>query len=187
MKHPANREFFAYWNEQRGEDIAPDRSAMAPDAVRHLLGDIFVLGYDLAKGYPVRVAGTRMCALLGSDLKGRSFTDLFSGDSRRDIEDILVIVAEESLATVAGVTASTAGGVPAHLELLLLPFSARAHTPLSLTGLLAPMTPHPGVLDRGALGDFHLTSWRHIEPEPRRRALRKWEMARGFMVYEGLR
>ena len=106
---------------------------------------------------------------------------------RRDIEDIVVIVAEESLATVAGVTASTAGGLPAHLELLLLPFSARAHTPLSLTGLLAPMTPCRDVLDQGVLGDFHLTSWRHIEPEPRRRALRKWELARGLMVYEGLR
>lgn len=182
MKHPSNREFFAYWNEMRGEDIAPDRSAMAPDAVRHLLGDIFVLAYDLPRGYPVRVAGTRMCALIGSDLKGRSFTSLFAGDSRREIDDILCIVAEESLATVAGITASTASGAPAHLELLLLPFNQRAHTPFSLTGLLAPMTPHHGVL-----GDFHLTSWRHIEPDSRPRSLRKWEIARGFMVYEGLR
>lgn len=184
MKHPANREFFAYWNEKRGEEIAPDRSALAPDAVRHLLGDIFVLGYDLPGGYPVRVAGTRMCALIGSDLKGRSFTALFAGGSRREIEDILGIVAEESLATVAGITASSASGAPAHLELLLLPFSNRAHTPFSLTGLLAPMTPHHGVL-----GEFHLTSWRHIEPDPaaRPRALRKWQIARGFMVYEGLR
>ncbi len=182
MKHPSNREFFAYWNEMRGEDIAPDRSAMAPDAVRHLLGDIFVLAYDPAGGYPVRVAGTRMCAMIGGDLKGRSFASLFAEGSRQEIEDILGIVAEELLATIAGITASTASGAPAHLELLLLPFSNRAHTPLSLTGLLAAMTPHQGVL-----GDFHLTSWRHIEPDPRPRALRKWPIARGFMVYEGLR
>jgi hypothetical protein len=70
--------------------------------------------------------------------------------------------------------------------LLLLPFSARAHTPLSLTGLLAPMN-RPGA---DTLGAFSLTSWRTIGQQPRLlgpRALRKWSVARGLMVYEGLR
>ncbi len=50
----------------------------SPDAVRELLGDIFVLSYDAAAGYPFRVAGTRVCALLGCDLKDRSFSALFA-------------------------------------------------------------------------------------------------------------
>jgi hypothetical protein len=79
-----------------------------------------------------------------------------------------------------------ADGAPAHLELLLLPFSARAHAPLSLTGLLAPME-RPAA---ATLGAFHLTSWRTIGQPPRRflpRALRKWSLARGLTIYEGLR
>ena len=48
------------------------------------------------------------------------------------------MVAEEMLAAVAGITATSPDGSPAHLELLLLPFNTRAHTPISLTGLLAP-------------------------------------------------
>jgi hypothetical protein len=184
MKHPSNREFFAYWDQKRGDARAPDRSEIEPGAVRELLGDIFVLSYDGAAGHPFRVAGTRVCALLGCDLKDRSFSALFKPDARREIEDIIAVVAEEMLAAVAGITATAGDGSPAHLELLLLPFSARAHTPLSLTGLLAPFESGHRVLR-----DFKLTSWRYVAQPPQKlvpRALRKLAIARGLMVYEGL-
>ena len=185
MKHPSSQEFFAYWDGKRGGARAPDRSEIEPGAVRELLGDIFVLSYDPAGGYPFRVAGTRVCALLGCDQKGSSFSALFRPQSRREIEDIIGIVAEEMLAAVAGITATAEDGSRAQLELLLLPFNNRAHTPLSLTGLLAPFG---GGL--GAVRDFELTSWRYIGHPPQRfgpRVLRKLKVARGFMVYEGLR
>src|ERR1700679_1930939 len=138
MKHPSNRAFFAYWDDKRGGARAPDRSEIEPGAVRELLGDIFVLSYDAAAGYPFRVAGTRVCALLGCDLKDNSFSALFVPSGRREIEEIITIVSEEMLAAVAAITATSEDGSAAHLELLLLPFNVRAHAPLSLTGLLAP-------------------------------------------------
>src|SRR3979409_506843 len=161
MKHPSNREFFAYWDEKRGDARAPDRSEIEPGAVRELLGDIFVLSYDGAAGHPFRVAGTRVCALLGCDLKDRSFSALFKPDARREIEDIIAVVAEEMLAAVAGITATSQDGSVAHLELLLLPFNTRAHTPLSLTGLLAPLGGEHRVLEQ-----LSLTSWRTIGHPP---------------------
>ncbi len=106
MKHPSSREFFAYWDAKRGDARAPDRSEIEPGAVRELLGDIFVLSYDNDAGYPFRVAGTRVCALLGRDLKDTSFSALFAPDSRREIEDIVSYVAEEMLAAIAGITAT---------------------------------------------------------------------------------
>src|SRR5271155_2213803 len=115
MKHPSSRAFFAYWDGKRADARAPDRSEIEPGAVRELLGDIFVLSYDAEAGYPFRVAGTRVCALLG-----------------RDLEDNIAVVAEELLGAVAGITATSQDGSPAHLELLLLPFHPRAHTPISL-------------------------------------------------------
>ncbi len=184
MKHPSSREFFAYWDERRGAARAPDRSDMEPDAVRELLGDIFVLSYDADAGFPFRVAGTRVCALAGSDLKGTSFAALFDAKSRREIEEIIPVVAEETLPAIAGLTATTQDGALAHLELLLLPFQARAHTPLSLTGLLAPFESRSGTL-----GAFNLASWRYLHrPEKLLpRAIRKLQVARGFMVYEGVK
>ena len=184
MKHPSSREFFAYWDDKRGDARAPDRSEIEPGAVRELLGDIFVLSYDAASGYPFRVAGTRVCALLGCDLKNRSFSALFMPEARREIEEIIAVVAEEMLAAVAGITAMSEDGSSAHLELLLLPFNARAHTPLSLTGSLAPFEDEHKVLR-----DLNVTSWRYLAHPPQKlvpRALRKLKLARGLMVYEGL-
>jgi len=184
MKHSSSREFFAYWDAKRGDARAPDRSEIEPSAVRGLLGDIFVLAYDHKGGFPFRVAGTRLSALLGRDLKDQSFSALFASESRREIEDVVTYVAEEMLAAVAGITATSEDGRIAHLELLLLPFSNRAHAPVSMTGLLAPFENN-----LGALRDFKLTSWRYLHRPEKLvpRALRKLAIARGFMVYEGLR
>jgi hypothetical protein len=184
MKHPSSREFFAYWNAKRGDARAPDRSEIEPGAVRELLGDIFVLSYDNEAGYPFRVAGTRVSALLGRDLKDASFSALFTEDNRREIEDVITYVAEEMLPAIAGITATSDDGKTAHLELLLLPFNNRAHAPISLTGLLAPFED-----DLGTIGDFKVTSWRYLHTPQKLvpRALRKLAIARGFMVYEGLR
>ena len=185
MKHPSSREFYAYWDKARGDAPAPDRSEIEPGAVRELLGDVFVLSYDAGAGYPFRVAGTRVCALLGCDLKDRSFSALFDAQSRREIEDIISVVTEETLAAVAGITAISQDGSTAHLELLLLPFNTRAHAPVSLTGLLVPFEG-----EHTLLRDFKLTSFRYLGQQSQKllpRALRKLAVARGFMVYEGLR
>ncbi|MGY3458046.1 hypothetical protein ACVWW5_003496 [Bradyrhizobium sp. LM3.4] len=129
MKHPSNREFFAYWDKKRGTERAPDRADIDPAAVRGLLGDIFVLSCEPSLGFPFRVAGTRVCALAGCDLKDASFAALFNEASRREIEEITTVVADESLGAIAGITATREDGSKAHLELLLLPFNARPHTP----------------------------------------------------------
>ena len=42
MKHPSNRELFDYWNERRGERLAPERADIEPAAIRQVLGDTFV-------------------------------------------------------------------------------------------------------------------------------------------------
>jgi hypothetical protein len=184
MKHPSNREFFTYWDSKRGAARAPDRSEIEPHALREILGDIFVLGYEDGGGHPFRVAGTRVCALFGRDLKNQSFSALFGPESRGEIDEIIAAVAEETLPAIAGITATSQGGEQAHLELLLLPFNTRAHTPISLTGLLAPFECRHGVLS-----DLRVTSWRYLH-QPEKivpRALRKLAIARGFMVYEGLR
>jgi hypothetical protein len=185
MKHPSSRKFFAYWDEKRGYSRAPDRSEIEPGPMRELLGDIFVLAYDKAAGFPCRVAGTRVCALLGRDLKNQSFPDLFAPAGRAEIDDMVTVVSEELLVAVAGVTGYTESGDKAHMEMLLLPFAARAHTPITLTGLLAPLTPFAG-----RVGALEMTSYRYLAHQPQRfapRLLRKLQAARGLMVYEGLR
>lgn len=176
MKHPSNRELFAYWNGKRGDGCAPDRGDIKPGAVGGLFGDIFVLSCDANAGYPFRVAGRRVCALFGCDLKDRSFSALFTDKSRSEIGEVLTAVAEEMLPAVVGLISTTARGGCAHLELLLLP--------LTMTGLLAPFE-----AGAGGLGKLELTSYRYLHQAEKivPRTLRKLAIARGLMVYEGLR
>lgn len=184
MKHPSSREFFAYWDGKRANARAPDRSEIEPQAVRGLLGDIFVLSCEADAGFPFRVAGTRVCALFATDVKDKSFSALFAPTARREIEQIISAVAEDMLPAVAGVTATSERAAQTHLELLLLPFAARAHTPISLTGVLAPFE-----APQGPIHDLQLASWRYLH-QPEKifpRVVRKLAMARGLMVYEGVR
>lgn len=185
MKHPTNRAFHALWDQARGRERAPYRSALQPTAMRELLGDIFVLGCDKGATYPIRVAGTRFCSLFGADQKDKSFPGLFAPATRTDLLEILSIVGDELQVAVVGVSAGRADGTSTGLEMILLPFRSRAHAPLSLTGALVPMGDAAP-----ALGELTLTSWRYLAPPPepfRQRALRKLALARGLVVYEGLR
>lgn len=189
MKHPSTRDLYAYWNKQRADAQAPDRRAMQPGPIRHLVGDTFVLACDRGASFPVRVAGTRVCALVGRDLKGQDFLDLWNAPSRHEIEDLIGISTNEGLATVAGVTAMTDTGLPVYLELLLLPFAPSSLAPQCISGSLVPLTV-PERFDHTRLETFALTTWRHEGHRlvtMRQRTVRRLALARGFMVYEGLR
>src|SRR5262245_32102677 len=117
MKHPGTRELYDYWDRQRGGAPAPERGALEPAAIRHLIGDMFVLACDEVSHFPLRVAGTGICALIGRDVKGEDFLDLFARASRRKVEDFISMATEENLATIAGVTAFTDSRSSVDLEL----------------------------------------------------------------------
>jgi hypothetical protein len=187
MKHSASRDFFDYWDRQRGVEPAPDRYRIEPGAVRHVLADSFVLAHGADNGCPFRAAGTRLCALFGRDLIDTPFLELWDARHRAAIADLLAAAALEMRPAVAGVTAVNDTGF-LNLELLLLPFALKPHTPHRLTGLLAPLAPPvPGQHLRGGLA---LISWRDLETvvgrsrrEPRK--VKRWTLGSGFTLYEG--
>ena len=78
MKHAASRELYAYWQEKRGTRRAPERAEIEPGAIRGVLSDAFILALDRNRGHPVRLAGTRVCALFGREIKGESFLDFWA-------------------------------------------------------------------------------------------------------------
>src|SRR3979411_214660 len=49
---------------------APERGDIEPGAIRNVLGDSFIIAYDPEADHPFRLAGTRVCALFGRELKG---------------------------------------------------------------------------------------------------------------------
>ena len=88
MKHTSTRLIFDHWNRQRGARSAPTRSEIEPAAIRHALGDTFMLAADFIDGIRFRLAGTRVCALFGREIKGERFHALWSEASRAQIANI---------------------------------------------------------------------------------------------------
>jgi hypothetical protein len=163
MKHASSRQLFDYWNERRAGRFAPERSEIEPGAVRHALGDSFILAFDPTADHPFRLAGTRVCALFCRELKGESFAGMWDEESRPALRDLVGIVADEAVGIVSGATAHVADGPPADLEMLLLPLAQRGRTHVRMLGVLAPLAPpywlgtHP--VERLTLGTLrHLGS-----------------------------
>ena len=95
MKHPSSRELFEYWNERRGRRCAPDRADIEPGAIRRVLADTFILTFDAEAGHPFRIAGTRVCAAFGRELKSEPFVGLWAPQSTALVRDLLAVVATE--------------------------------------------------------------------------------------------
>jgi hypothetical protein len=186
MKHAASRELFAYWDERRGNRPAPERAEIEPGAIRHILGDAFILGIDAAAAHPFRLAGTRVCALFGRELKNEPFIGLWAAASQPTIADLIAILTTERIGTVAGVTARNIDGEPIDLELLLLPLSSPRPSLARGLGILAPLKT-PKWLGVSPLGALTLGPRRHLGAPLERRILPRFMTAgrRQFVVHEG--
>ena len=163
MKHPSVRELFDYWNARRGRRPVPERAEIEPGEIRRVLADTFILSFEPGAGHPFRIAGTRVCALFSRELKGESFLDLWSIESRSDIRDLLKIVADELVGVVASASAANAAGGSLGLELVLLPLSHHGRTDARFLGALAPSA-QPAWLGTSALVDLTLGTYRYVGP-----------------------
>jgi hypothetical protein len=187
MKHAASRELFAYWQKKRGTRPAPERAEIEPGAIRSVLSDAFILALDRHARYPVRLAGTRVCALFGREIKSEPFLDFWSAASRATVEGLLSILTDEYTGTVAGVTAHNDDGDPIELELLLLPLSARRPLFARTIGILAPLQV-PSWLGAAPIGNLTLGGRRHIGAELDKRLVPRFfapRGRRGLLVYDG--
>ncbi len=163
MKNMSTRLVFDYWDVLRGERSAPERGEIEPGALRHALADTFVLENEPI-GPVFRLAGTRLCALFGSELRGRAFAALWpdveaQGEMRRLVQTVM----DESAGAVAGLSAETLNGSPVYLELLLLPLRYRGRTHARVLGALSPaLTPEWLGLD--TLASMRMISLRMLWP-----------------------
>jgi hypothetical protein len=193
MKHPSVRELYHYWNARRGLQAAPERSDIEPSAIRRVLADTFVLAFDARAGHPFRIAGTRVCAAFGCELRGTAFVDVWDLESQPLVRDLLGTVAHESVGVVASARGRNAQGAELDFELLALPLRHRARTDARILGALAP-TELPYWFGVSRLRRLTAGSVRYLGPDwdvasgPAPRAVSSKPAPRirhGFVVYDG--
>lgn len=121
MKHAASRELYQYWNRVRGVEPAPQRSVIEPSDLRRILPDTFILEVSEPARYLVRLAGTRVCAIFGRELKGTDLLDLWQGEDRSAMATLAAAVSQDGAAAVVTVEGLTMREASVACELLLLP------------------------------------------------------------------
>ena len=136
MKHTVSRALYSYWDRLRAGRSAPERSELDPAAVRTLLGDILLLEFNQCDRHVVRLAGTRICSLLGRELKGHALSEAFAPEDWQDLNSLLDGVSAAALPAVAGIRGETADGRGLNLELIVLPLRHRGRTHTRLLGAL---------------------------------------------------
>jgi hypothetical protein len=161
MKHQSTRAVFDYWNKKRGTQPAPERADIDPTEIRHALSDTFMLAADFVDQLRFRLAGTRVCALFGREIKGETFAALWSETSHKSIDDLLTTVTHEATGAVAGLTARTENGDETDLELLLLPLAHIGYARIRALGVLAPILP-PYWIGAKPVVELTLGTLRHV-------------------------
>ena len=83
MKQDGSIALFQYWNRLRHGRPAPKRTEVEPADIKTLLADTFILERDTRSEAVFRLAGTRLCAVFGRELKGFSFPSLWRDKDQR--------------------------------------------------------------------------------------------------------
>jgi hypothetical protein len=191
MKHAASRKLFGHWNERRGLRALPERGDIEPAAIRAELGDTFILGAEPGEDLRFRLAGTRVCALFGRELKDETFTALWDAGHQAAMRRLLATVGEEEIGVVAGARGRTLEGFSCDLELLILPLRHRGRSGRRMVGALAPLAV-PVWLGASRLEPPSLGSLRYLTEAleqavspPATASFGREHPRRDFVVYEG--
>lgn len=125
MTQAASRRLFEYWMRLKGQRAAPDRSEIEPADIGPILRDTFILERADDEAMRYRLAGTRLCGLSGSELRGEDWLDGWNRADREALVTMFRTMAREAAAAVMLVAAANERGQQIRLETLVLPLANR--------------------------------------------------------------
>lgn len=124
MKHTTTQGLYQYWNTVRGSRLAPRRFEIEPSQITPFLAETMILEQPLSRDCRVRLAGTRVTEMLGRNLRGQTFYDLWSHDDRRILADNMRTIVAHGGVGLFGVAGTLRDDIPAaEFEMLLLPLT----------------------------------------------------------------
>ncbi len=164
MRHGGSRKLFDYWNTLRGGRPAPERSEIEPSDIRSILGDTFILEVSLSfRTVSFRLAGTRLCAAHGRELKGLGFLALWSEDDNYEIARAIARVYRDMTPVLLSYTALSATGRALDYEAVILPLATAPDGNPRLLGIATPRST-PYWLGADTIISNNLRNSRVIEP-----------------------
>lgn len=163
MKQQGTIALFQYWNRLRGSRPAPQRSEIEPVDIKSLLADTFILESD-ARGEAIfRLAGTRLCATYGRELKGYAFPLLWSQRDQRIISRHAFSAFHHNAVVVVTFEGISRNGKTNPFELVLLPLEGGQGSP-RLLGAITPLE-KPYWLGADPILENRINALRVVDPE----------------------
>jgi hypothetical protein len=163
MKLNGSIALFQYWNRIRDGRPAPKRTEVEPADIKALLADTFILEKDTRGEAVFRLAGTRLCATYGRELKGFSFPSLWRDKDQRLVAQLIHGVFQQKSVVVIAYDGLSRDGRSNHFELLVLPLDGGVENPRCLGIMTAAEKPF--WLGADPVVDALITSIRVIDPD----------------------
>ena len=154
---------FQYWNRLRDGRPAPKRSEVEPADIKSLLADTFILERDTRGQAVFRLAGTRLCACYGRELKGFSFPSLWREKDQRLVSRLIHGVFDQKSVVLISYEGFSRNGRSNKFELLALPLDGGIENPRCL-GVISAVE-KPFWLGADPITDALIDSIRVIDPE----------------------
>lgn len=175
MRHPATQALYAYWNEVRAGRLAPRRLEIQPARIGDLLLDTFILEREGPLDFRFRLAGTRVAARFGMNIRARDFLACWREADRSllaphlaaivDLGRVGVFTGETRMAAAPG---APAGSLP--FELLVLPLVHVGQAVDRLLCLMVPLAEEPQRPEAGTrFDDLRLSAAEAVWPSGERR------------------
>jgi hypothetical protein len=159
MKQRTLQILYAYWDGLRAGRVAPTRLEIDPARLGAILPEIFLLERTDAGAYCYRLAGTRLCEMFGTELRGSDFLGGWSASDRAVLAGDLKLTCEEGAGTLLTVETGADSVRRVELEAILLPLTHADAAAGRVIGAMSPITsPH-------WLGHDHLTAKRLVRHE----------------------
>jgi hypothetical protein len=154
---------FHYWNRLRDGRPAPKRSEVEPADIKSLLADTFILEKDTRGEAVFRLAGTRLCAVYGRELKGFSFPSLWREKDQRLVSRLIHGVLDQKSVMLITYEGFSRNDRSSKFELLALPLDGGVESPRCLGVISAAEKPF--WLGADPIADALIDSIRVIDPD----------------------
>lgn len=121
MKNRASKHLYSYWNEVRGDRLAPRRFEIEPARLASILPDAFILERDGDLDIRFRLAGTRVIEQFGREFRGASFFRGCSLADRSIISRLFTNMISHGGGLLLDMTSTSVSGNKVTHECLILP------------------------------------------------------------------
>lgn len=163
VNNPGISELFLYWNRLRAGREAPDRKQIEPVDIRAYLADTFILENGMRQDATFRLAGTRVCAIFGRELKHFSYYSLFSLNDISLIRRLVQSCFRDKSVSVIRFDGISKGKRVQGFETIFLPLEGAGESARLFGAVLADEKPY--WLGADPIVESRVTSVRVVDPD----------------------